>query len=79
MNQALYNQLEFSISKDRLDEYARALNTTKSKTIFTYYMLNSELSKSLYVPLKNLEIALRNNMHNVYKITIKFYINTKRF
>lgn len=72
MNQTLYSQLEFSISKDRLDEYARTLNTTKSKTIFTYYMLNSELSKSLYVPLKNLEVALRNNIHNALS---SFYNN----
>ena len=72
MNQTLYSQLEFSISKDRLDEYARTLNTTKSKTIFTYYMLNSELSKSLYIPLKNLEVALRNNIHNALS---SFYDN----
>lgn len=72
MNQTLYTQLEFSISKDRLDEYVRTLNTTESKKIFTFYMLNSELSKSLYIPLKNLEVALRNNIHNVLS---SFYTN----
>ncbi len=64
MNQKLYDQLEVSISKNRLNEYAKILNTQKTKTIFTYYILNSELSKSLYMPLQNLEVALRNNIHN---------------
>ncbi|MEA3554598.1 MAG: Abi family protein [Campylobacterota bacterium] len=64
MNQKLYEQLELSISKNRLDEYSKILNTDKTKTIFTYYILNSELSKSLYIPLQNLEVTLRNNIHN---------------
>lgn len=64
MNQKLYEQLELSISKSRLDEYSKLLNTNKTKTIFTYYILNSELSKSLYIPLQNLEVTLRNNIHN---------------
>jgi len=64
LNQKLYEQLELSISKNRLDEYKRILKTDKTKTIFTYYILNSEISKSLYMPLQNLEVALRNNIHN---------------
>jgi len=66
LNQELYKQLELSISKDRLEEYKRILRTTKTKTVFTYYILNSELSKSWYMPLQNLEVTLRNNFHNVF-------------
>jgi len=76
LNQKLYEQLELSISKDRLDEYANILKTNKTKTIFTYYILNSEISKSLYIPLQNLEVALRNNIHKAlakYHDTDKWY------
>lgn len=66
MNKNLYEQLELSISKDRLEEYKRILKTNKTKTVFTYYILNSELSKSWYIPLQNLEVTLRNNFHNVF-------------
>ena len=65
MNQKLYAQLELSISKSRLCEYGKILKTDKTKTIFTYYILNSELSKSLYIPLQNLEVSLRNSIHNI--------------
>ncbi len=64
MNEKLYEQLELSISKTRLDEYSRILKTQDKKIIFTYYILNSEIAKSLYIPLQNLEVALRNSIHN---------------
>jgi len=64
LNKKLYEQLELSISKIRLEEYGKTLETTNTKTIFTYYILNSEISKSLYIPLQNLEVALRNSIHN---------------
>lgn len=66
MNIKLYEQLELSISKERLDEYSKILETSNKKEIFTYYILNSELSKSLYIPIQNLEITLRNNLHNTF-------------
>jgi len=46
LNQKLYKQLELSVSKDRLEEYGKMLATDKTKTIFTYYILNSEISKN---------------------------------
>jgi len=52
------------------------LATDNTKTIFTYYILNSEISKSLYIPLQNLEVCLRNNIHNAlteYFKTNKWY------
>ena len=75
MNEKLYEQLELSISKTRLDEYSKILKTQDKKIIFTYYILNSEISKSLYTPLQNLEIALRNSIHN----TLTFYYKTSKW
>jgi hypothetical protein len=73
MNEQLYEQLELSISKTRLDEYSKILKTQDKKIIFTYYILNSEIAKSLYIPLQNLEVALRNSIHN----TLTAYYNTE--
>lgn len=75
MNQTLYKELEKCISHSRLEEYSKLLNTRKTKTIFTYYILNSELSKSLYIPLQNLEITLRNNIHN----TLTSFFNNEKW
>jgi hypothetical protein len=75
MNEKLYEQLELSISKTRLDEYSKILKTQDKKIIFTYYILNSEISKSLYIPLQNLEIALRNSIHN----TLTSYYKTSEW
>ena len=71
LNQKLYEQLEQAISKDRLEEYSKILKTNKTKTIFTYYILNSEISKSLYIPLQNLEVALRNSIHTALSTHFK--------
>jgi hypothetical protein len=73
MNEKLYEQLELSISKTRLDKYSKILKTQDKKKIFTNYILNSEISKSLYIPLQNLEVALRNNIHN----TLTAYYQTQ--
>jgi len=75
MNEKLYEQLELSISKTRLDEYSKILKTQDKKTIFTYYILNSEIAKSLYIPLQNLEVALRNSIHN----TLTAYYKTEHW
>ena len=75
MNEKLYEQLELSISKTRLDEYSKILKTQDKKIIFTYYILNSEIAKSLYIPLQNLEVALRNSIHN----TLTAYYNTEHW
>ena len=75
MNEKLYEQLELSISKTRLDEYSKILKTQDKKLIFTYYILNSEIAKSLYIPLQNLEVALRNSIHN----TLTAYYETEHW
>jgi len=75
MNEKLYEQLELSISKTRLDEYSKILKTQDKKIIFTYYILNSEIAKSLYIPLQNLEVALRNSIHN----TLTAYYKTEHW
>ena len=75
MNEKLYEHLELSISKTRLDRYSKILKTQDKKIIFTYYILNSEIAKSLYIPLQNLEVALRNSIHN----TLTSYYETEHW
>lgn len=63
MNGQLFFNLEKSISKDRLKHYAKYFQTNDQKILIQKYLLNVELSKSLYLPIQNLEITFRNNIH----------------
>jgi hypothetical protein len=65
MDTDFYNNLEQSISNERLKHYAKIFDTTDKKKLIQKYLLNVELSKAFYFPLQKLEITLRNNFHNI--------------
>lgn len=64
------NDLEKLLSQKRLSTYYNLLPTDKEKAI-EYYRLNTQISESLYPLLSNLEIALRNSIHNSFAIHYK--------
>ena len=61
------NDLEKLLSQKRLSTYYNLFPTDKEKAI-EYYRLNTQISESLYPLLSNLEIALRNSIHNSFAI-----------
>ncbi len=61
------NDLEKLLSPKRLSTYYNLFPTEKEKAI-EYYRLNTQISESLYPLLSNLEIALRNSIHNSFTI-----------
>jgi hypothetical protein len=64
------HDLEKILSKKRLSIYYNLFPTSKEKAI-EYYKLNTQISESLYPLLSNLEIALRNAIHNSFTIHFK--------
>ena len=62
--------LEKLLSSKRLYTYYRMFPTDNNKAI-EYYCLNTQVSESLYPLLCNLEIALRNSIHNSFSIHFK--------
>lgn len=64
------NDLEKLLSAKRLSTYYNLFPTDKKKAI-EYYRLNTQISESLYPLLSNLEIALRNSIHNSFTIHYK--------
>ncbi len=64
------NDLETLLSRKRLSTYYNLFPTDKEKAI-EYYSLNTQISESLYPMLSNLEIALRNSIHNSFAIHFK--------
>ena len=81
MNDELFANLENSISKDRITHYSNIFNTQSKKIIIQKYLLNVELSKSLYFPLQTFEITLRNNIHTVLsdKLNNEFWFEDINF
>lgn len=71
MNDKFYDSLEKSISKERLEHYSIIFETKDKKQVTQKYLLNIELSKSLYLPLQKFEITLRNNIHNILTIHLE--------
>ena len=61
------NDLEKLLSVKRLGTYYNLFLTDKEKAI-EYYRLNTQISESLYPLLSNLEITLRNSIHNSFSI-----------
>ncbi|MBX3241374.1 MAG: Abi family protein [Chitinophagaceae bacterium] len=61
------NDLEKLLSQKRLSTYYNLFPTDKGKAI-EYYRLNTQISESLYPLLSNLEITLRNSIHNSFTI-----------
>ncbi len=64
------NDLEKLLSQKRLSTFYNLYPTDKEKAI-EYYRLNTQISESLYPLLSNLEIALRNSIHNSFAIHYK--------
>ncbi len=63
-NPNIINELEGTISLDRLSTYLNAANGNK-ETALKLYLWNSEISAAFYLPLQGLEVALRNALHSV--------------
>lgn len=62
--QALFLEaVKLSLSEARLDGYKRYQGDTDFDCLLRY-LWNSKLSESLYVPLQNLEVVLRNRIHD---------------
>jgi hypothetical protein len=59
-----------TISKARLQPYIDSPRTKDQWEALTLYMYNATVSESLYVPLQNFEVGLRNRLHAV--LTDKF-------
>ena len=59
--------LERLLSEKRLDTYYKMFNSNKSKAI-EYYKLNTKVSEACYPMLANLEIALRNSVHQSFVV-----------
>lgn len=55
-------RLELSLSLDRLSTYSALVKGDRVKAL-QLYLLNTELSASLYGPLQALEVVIRNAMH----------------
>ncbi len=64
------NDLEKLLSQKRLSTYYNLFPNDKSKAI-EYYRLNMQISESLYPLLSNLEITLRNSIHNSFAVHFK--------
>lgn len=64
------NDLEKLLSGKRLSTYYNLFLTDKEKAI-EYYRLNIQISESFYPLLSNLEIVLRNSIHNSFTIHFK--------
>ncbi len=61
-SQQLLDSLEKSISTDRLSKYLVAASGDRSRTI-EFYLWNISLSESLYGPIHNAEVVLRNGLY----------------
>jgi len=62
--------LERLLSQSRLATYYQLFPNDKQKAI-EYYQLNTQIAESLYPLLSNLEIVLRNTIHNSFSIHFK--------
>ena len=65
-----FTDLERLLSEKRLSTYYNLFPADKEKAI-EYYRLNTQISESFYPLLSNLEIVLRNAIHNSFSIHYK--------
>jgi hypothetical protein len=63
-------ELEKLLSQSRLATYYQLFPNDKQIAI-EYYQLNTQIAESLYPLLSNLEIVLRNTIHNSFSIHFK--------
>ena len=59
----ILNELETSLSRERLGTYLAATGGDREKAI-RLYIWNTDVSAAFYGPLQGLEVALRNAMHH---------------
>ena len=62
--------LEKLLSAKRLETYYKLFKSDKTKAI-EYYQLNTKISETFYPMLANLEIVLRNSVHQSFSIRFK--------
>ncbi len=62
--------VEKLLSQKRLSTYYNLFPTDKEKAV-VYFWLNIQISESLYPLLSNLEIVLRNSIHNSFTVHYK--------
>ncbi|MDD4505676.1 MAG: hypothetical protein PHE60_04805 [Sulfurospirillaceae bacterium] len=77
----LFENLEKSISRDRLEHYSKIFSINDKKIIIQKYLLNVALSKSLYFPLQTFETTLRNSIHIALsdKLNNEFWFDDENF
>lgn len=63
-------KLERLLSAKRLDTYYKLFEGDKIKAI-EYYQLNTKISEAFYSLLANLEVALRNSVHQSFSVRFK--------
>lgn len=63
-------ELEASVSAERLTSYRRVNVVETDLDVAARYLWNIALGAALYLPLNNLEIALRNSLHNAITANI---------
>ena len=62
--------LEKLLSAKRIETYYKLFKGDKTKAI-EYYQLNTKISEAFYPMLANLEIVLRNSVHQSFSIRFK--------
>ena len=62
--------LEKLLSAKRIETYYKLFKSDKTKAI-EYYQLNTKISEAFYPMLANLEIVLRNSVHQSFSIRFK--------
>ena len=68
----MYDKLKDYLSEERLQPYLNISNNDKEKAI-ELYELYTKINESLYFPLQNIEIIVRNSFYN--SIALKYSKN----
>ena len=68
----MYDKIEKILSKERLDPYLKLSNNDKDKAL-ELYILYTKINESLYIPLQNIEVAIRNSFYE--SIALKYGYN----
>ena len=68
----MYDKIEKILSRERLDPYLKLSGNNKDKAL-ELYILYTKINESLYIPLQNIEIAVRNSFYE--SIALKYGYN----
>lgn len=66
MNNSTFQELEKSISSNRLQTYKSLSIPTDNEKTIANYIYNTRLSENFYLLLQNLEVTLRNAIYDGY-------------